>query len=111
MHTSMSGFDHCTARWIVHEGARLYVEERGNPGGAPIVGDAGNGGDAATGIACPVLMVRGDGDPLAPLEHLLPLRARLKDVALANLPLAGHVAVDEQPALFVEVVQRFLARG
>ena len=73
--------------------------------------DAGYAGEAVLDIECPVLIVRGDNDHLVPLSSLLPLRERLKKASLANLPFAGHVVVDEQAALFVEVLKQFFAGG
>lgn len=59
-------------------------------------------------LCCPLLLVRGDDDPLVPLEPLLRLRERVRGAHLLNIPFAAHVAFEPQPTIFLESVRTFL---
>lgn len=70
--------------------------------------------DEAARIACPVLCVVGDRDPLFPPAAIGALATALPDARLAELSGCGHSPYFEDPELWNAVVGRFLdevARG
>jgi pimeloyl-ACP methyl ester carboxylesterase len=61
-------------------------------------------------IAVPVLIVAGDEDDAA-LEASLMLKRTIATSGLAVLPRSGHLTNLEEPALFNQLVEQFLARA
>lgn len=64
--------------------------------------------DDAARIACPVLCVVGDRDPLFPPAAVRALADLLPDARVAEMPGSGHSPYFEDPALWNLVVRRFL---
>lgn len=73
--------------------------------------ETGYPGDAVARIQCPVLVMRGDEDPLFRREAAFTLATRLPQARLFNLPFAGHEAHEDQPDLCLPVILRFLDDG
>src|SRR5260370_11789486 len=64
--------------------------------------------DELAGVRAPVLLVVGDEDEGC-LEPALMLKRTIPPAGLAILPRTGHTANLEEPGLFNEIVDRFLA--
>jgi pimeloyl-ACP methyl ester carboxylesterase len=64
--------------------------------------------DELAGVRAPVLLVVGDEDEGC-LEPALMLKRTIPSAGLAILPRTGHTANLEEPGLFNEIVDRFLA--
>ncbi len=64
--------------------------------------------DVLAGVRAPVLLVVGDEDEGC-LEPALMLKRTIPSAGLAILPQTGHTANLEEPGLFNEIVDRFLA--
>jgi len=60
-------------------------------------------------IACPVLLITGDRDPLSDLEEAHQMAAQLRDGRLVVLENCGHVCPVERPQEFSRAVLDFLA--
>ncbi len=71
-------------------------------------GTSGHPDDAVSKIHCPALIVRGDEDHLTSIEDAVELSRRIKGAHLFNVPLAGHMAYDDQTEAFMEGVLAFL---
>ncbi len=65
--------------------------------------------DAMERIACPVLLLWGDSDPLIPVEYAAAIRERIPHAELEVLERAGHVPMWDAPAAFNASLLRFLA--
>jgi pimeloyl-ACP methyl ester carboxylesterase len=59
----------------------------------------------------PVLVITGDTDRIVPTEQTLRLAEELPNSTLVVIPQAGHVPHQEQPALFMQAVEEFLAKN
>lgn len=59
-------------------------------------------------INCPTLIVRGDKDHLLTSKSVAELKEHIKNSALLNIPFAGHVAFQDQLAIFNDVLNQFL---
>lgn len=57
----------------------------------------------------PVLVITGDDDRIVPTENSVRLAGELPEATLAIIPAAGHVPHEEQPDLFLQAVDEFLA--
>lgn len=66
-------------------------------------------GETIRKIACDLLVIRGDEDPLVSREHAVELADRVKGARLANLPFAGHSPHEEQPAWVLSLLNEFFA--
>jgi len=64
--------------------------------------------DVVDAIRCPLLLVRGDDDPLVSLASQARLRARVEGARFLNIPFASHVAFADQPEIFLQSVRTFL---
>ncbi|MCD9031971.1 alpha/beta hydrolase [Luteimonas sp. Y-2-2-4F] len=73
--------------------------------------DGGHGypGAAVNAIACPLLVVRGDEDPLVSRRHAAELADRVAGARLLNLPYAGHSPHEERPDWLLPPLEAFLA--
>lgn len=69
---------------------------------------SGHPGDAVSDIHCPALIVRGDEDHLTTIEDAVELSHRIKGAHLFSVPLAGHVAYDDQVEVFQAGLEDFL---
>ena len=57
----------------------------------------------------PVLIVRGENDPIIPVEHAREAHAQLPDSHLEVFENTGHIPQQERPGRFIAVLERFLA--
>lgn len=64
--------------------------------------------EALAGLACPVLLMAGDGDLFASRSSLEELAKLLPDATVDVVPYAGHVPYFDAPDTFQDVVIRFL---
>jgi len=65
--------------------------------------------EQAAQVACPVLLLNGDGEVGNTLHDVTNLRDRLGNGRLEIIPHSGHPIHNDQPTLFVARVKRFLA--
>lgn len=72
-------------------------------------GADGYPGETVRQIACPVLLMRGDGDPFATRAETVALADRIAGARLLNLAWAGHGLHDDAPELVADLLCRFLA--
>jgi pimeloyl-ACP methyl ester carboxylesterase len=56
----------------------------------------------------PIIVITGDTDKIVPTVDSIRLADALPNASLAIIPQAGHVPHEEQPALFMQVVDGFL---
>ncbi|MFM2475795.1 alpha/beta fold hydrolase [Celerinatantimonas sp. MCCC 1A17872] len=70
----------------------------------------GHPNDAITQIKCPVLACHGDDDPIVSFDVLYQLTQRLSQAHLLNVPFAKHAAFVEQPLVFAQIINQFLAK-
>lgn len=59
-------------------------------------------------ISCPLLVVRGENDPIVSNSDLIELSKFVKHAHIINIPLAGHEVFEDQPELFVAQLKHFL---
>lgn len=71
-------------------------------------GPQGYPGDAVRRITSELLVVHGDDDHLVSRQNTWALVDQVKGARLLNIPFAGHVAHDDQPALAMLGVNLFL---
>lgn len=71
-------------------------------------GASGYPNQAVRNISCPLLIVRGDDDPLVPLSGVVELRGLVESSKLLNIPFAGHAAFDDQKDIFLMSLRQFL---
>ncbi|MBN2387206.1 MAG: alpha/beta hydrolase [Anaerolineales bacterium] len=57
----------------------------------------------------PVLVISGEADRIVPAESSIRLAGELPEAVLVVIPRAGHVPHEEQPDLFLQAVEAFLA--
>jgi pimeloyl-ACP methyl ester carboxylesterase len=62
-----------------------------------------------SGIACPVLLMAGDGDIFASRSSLEDLAALFADAAIDVIPNAGHIPFFDEPGQFERLLCAFLA--
>jgi pimeloyl-ACP methyl ester carboxylesterase len=60
-------------------------------------------------LTLPTLVITGDDDRIVPTENSVRLAGELPEATLAIIPAAGHVPHEEQPDLFLQAVDEFLA--
>ncbi|TYT26464.1 alpha/beta hydrolase [Luteimonas viscosa] len=71
-------------------------------------GPAGYPQDAISRIACPTLILRGDGDFLLSLSEAAQARDRIPGASFGNIPFAGHAALEDRPEIIGRIVHDFL---
>ena len=64
--------------------------------------------DETENIACPVLVIAGDRDPVIPFRHQERYATLLPDATLVVLPGVGHVAFGEAPEQFKQTLLEWL---
>jgi pimeloyl-ACP methyl ester carboxylesterase len=64
--------------------------------------------EAVRNIKAPMLIVRGDEDPLFSLSEAVELRSRVRGSSFLNIPFAGHVAYEESGTIFLAAANAFL---
>lgn len=74
------------------------------------VGEDGYPGERVRNISAALLVVHGDDDHLVSRAKSFELAQQVASAKLFTLPFAGHVVHADQPALLMEVVERFLRR-
>jgi pimeloyl-ACP methyl ester carboxylesterase len=67
-----------------------------------------NGLEAAARVRCPVLVVLGARDIMAPTRNAKALIASLSDVTTVTLPESGHSMMAERPDEVLDALRRFL---
>lgn len=68
-------------------------------------------GESVRRIACPTLLMRGDGDQFASRAETVALADRIGGSRVLDLPWAGHGLQEDAPALVADLLRRFLADG
>jgi len=71
--------------------------------------ESGSPNEAVKNIACPLLIVRGDGDFILSLEAVAELSSLIKGSTLLNIPFAGHSTLEDQLEIFMLGLNEFLA--
>lgn len=66
-------------------------------------------GETIRKIACNLLVIRGDEDPLVSREHAVGLADRVQGARLAILPFSGHSPHEEKPAWVLSLLNEFFA--
>ena len=61
-------------------------------------------------ISIPTLIARGDDDHLTTRKSLAELADLIENSTLLNLPFASHVAFDDQPEIFQDLLKQFLGK-
>lgn len=116
----INGWSHSTPRqlggnqvpgmWMT--GAAMRLLERSRPGA--LFADLtachayASGLTAAAKVACPVLLVLGERDLMAPARNAQPLVTALRDVRVVTLRGAGHALMAEQPDAVLDALRSFL---
>ncbi|RPH32491.1 MAG: alpha/beta hydrolase [Bacteroidales bacterium] len=77
---------------------RLWLDE----------GETGYPNEKVRNISCPVLIMRGENDPIVSNRVLIELSEMLKTFRLINIPNAGHVVFKDQKEQFLLSVKDFL---
>ncbi|MEO6281407.1 alpha/beta hydrolase [Roseateles sp.] len=72
---------------------------------------SGHPDDRVADIQAPVLVVRGDDDPLTALNDAVELRGAVKKAHFLGIPFAGHVAHVEGEEVFLPALRRFLGQA
>lgn len=72
------------------------------------LGDTGYPNESVADIAAPMLIVRGDDDPLLSLHEAVELQEKVAAAHFANVPFAGHEVHKDAPALFAAMLGDFL---
>jgi pimeloyl-ACP methyl ester carboxylesterase len=70
--------------------------------------DQGRPNEYVKGISCPLLITRGENDPVISNSDISELASMVKNAETFNIPCAGHEAFVEQPQAFVEKLKQFL---
>jgi pimeloyl-ACP methyl ester carboxylesterase len=66
--------------------------------------------DKITGVTCPLLIVRGDGDHLLSKGSVVELSELIRGSSLLNIPFAGHTAYLEQREIFMLIFNQFMKK-
>lgn len=72
--------------------------------------DSGCRNDKINNITCPLLIVRGDGDPIVTRNSVTELSGLIKGSSLLNIPFAGHAAFQEQKEIFMISFNQFMKK-
>lgn len=116
----INGWSHSTPRqiggnqvpgmWMT--GASMRLMERSAPGALYTdlaACNAYTGGlEAAARVACPVLVIMGERDLMAPSRNAEPLVAALPDTRVVKLRGAGHALMAEQPDAVLDALRGFI---
>ncbi len=71
-------------------------------------GEDGYPGESVTGIACPLVIMRGENDHLFSADSAEALRRKVKNATLVTVPGTGHMPFNEQPEAFMTALNGFL---
>ena len=71
-------------------------------------GEHGYPGESVTGIACPLVIMRGEKDHLFSADSAEALRRRVKNATLVTVPGTGHMPFAERPESFMKALNGFL---
>lgn len=108
--TAQIGGNRAPGAWM--PGAGLRTLERGLKGALGVDLKASNGYagalEAAGKVSCPVLIVAGDDDRMAPLKGAKALAGAFADARLAVLPATGHMMSIERPDETLDTLRDFL---
>ena len=93
-------------------GASMRLMERSGPGvlynDLKACADYANGLDAAAAVTCPVLVIMGARDVMAPPKGAQALLAALPRATVVTLPDTGHALMAEQPDAVLDALRLFL---
>ncbi len=93
-------------------GASMRLMERSGPGvlynDLKACADYANGLDAAAAVTCPVLVIMGARDVMAPPKGAQDLLAALPQPTVVSLPDTGHALMAEQPDAVLDALRLFL---
>ncbi|MGE5169927.1 MAG: alpha/beta fold hydrolase [Rudaea sp.] len=96
--------------WMLGNAMRLL--ERSRPGvlwtDLVACNDYANGVAAAGNVQCPVLVMLGTRDIMAPPRNAQALIATLRDVRTVSLPETGHALMAERPDAVLDALRSFL---
>ena len=105
------GGNRAPGSWVA--GAGLRILERGLRGPLAVDLEASNAyqgaEQAASGVSCPVLVLAGDDDRMAPLKGARALSGTFAKGQLVVLPATGHMMSVERPDETLDAVRDFLA--
>jgi len=95
--------------WMVGSGLRLM--ERTRPGVLHVdllaCRQYAAGLEAAAAVACPVLVILGARDGMAPVKGAQALLAALRDRRVVTLPQSGHALMAEMPDAVLDALREF----
>jgi pimeloyl-ACP methyl ester carboxylesterase len=63
--------------------------------------------EAAAAVACPVLVILGARDGMAPVKGAQALLAALRDRRVVTLPQSGHALMAEMPDAVLDALREF----
>jgi pimeloyl-ACP methyl ester carboxylesterase len=96
--------------WL--SGQTLRLLERATPGVLHVDLSAcrryANGMQAAAAVECPVLLVLGARDQMAPPRNAAALENALRDAHVVTLPGAGHAMMSEEPDQVLDALRGFV---
>ena len=69
---------------------------------------AGRPNEWVKNISCPLLIVRGENDPIVRSSDVMELSRLVKNSSVLNIPSAGHEAFKQQRKIFTEHLKKFL---
>jgi len=73
--------------------------------------DKGRPNENIKNILCPMLITRGESDPVVSNSDIIELSNILNDVEIFNISSASHKAFHEQPKVFLEKLNAFLSNN
>jgi pimeloyl-ACP methyl ester carboxylesterase len=96
--------------WMLGNAMRLMERTRDGVLSTDLIACNGyaNGLEAAARVRCPVLVVLGARDVMAPTRNAKALIASLSDVTTVTLPESGHSMMAERPDEVLDALRRFL---
>jgi pimeloyl-ACP methyl ester carboxylesterase len=96
--------------WMLGNAMRLMERTRDGVLSTDLIACNGyaNGLEAAARVRCPVLVVLGARDVMAPTRNAKALIATLSDVTTVTLPETGHSMMAERPDQVLDALRRFL---
>lgn len=70
--------------------------------------DKGRPDNLVKNISCPMLITRGEYDPIVSQQDIAELAAIVPNAEIFNILSAGHEALKDQPKVFLEKLKIFL---
>ncbi|MBA2368771.1 MAG: alpha/beta hydrolase [Candidatus Protochlamydia sp.] len=69
---------------------------------------SGRPNEAVKNISCPLLILRGENDPIVTNSDIMELSNYVKNALIINIPSAGHEVFRQHSRIFIEHVNKFL---